>query len=57
MDNDEQILICTHTTLRFACEGLDESQFNNSLVAIDEFHHVSVSVDYGLGDLLICIIN
>ena len=42
MDNDEQILICTHATLRFAFEGLDEKKFNNTLLAIDEFHHVSV---------------
>ena len=52
MDNDEQILICTHATLRFACEGLDESKFNNTLLAIDEFHHVSVSGDNRLGELL-----
>lgn len=41
MDNDEQILICTHATLRFACEGVDYTKFNDVLVAIDEFHHVS----------------
>lgn len=41
MDNDEQVLICTHATLRFACEGVDYTKFNNVLVAIDEFHHVS----------------
>ena len=52
MDNDEQILICTHTTLRFACEGLDEKKFDNTLLAIDEFHHVSVSGDNKLGEIL-----
>lgn len=57
MDNDEQILICTHATLRFACEGLDESKFNNTLLAIDEFHHVSVSGDNRLGELLKGIID
>lgn len=41
MDNDEQILICTHATLRFACEQLPNEKFNDTLVAIDEFHHVS----------------
>lgn len=41
MENDEQILICTHATLRFACEGVDYTKFDNVLVAIDEFHHVS----------------
>lgn len=52
MDNDEQILICTHATLRFACEELDESTFNNTLLAIDEFHHVSADVNNRLGELL-----
>lgn len=57
MDNNEQILICTHATLRFACEGLDETKFNNTLLAIDEFHHVSVSGDNKLGEILKGIIS
>jgi len=52
MDNDEQLLICTHTTLRFACEELDEKKFNNTLLAIDEFHHVSADAENRLGELL-----
>ena len=52
MDNDEQILICTHATLRFACKELDEKKFDNTLLAIDEFHHVSVSGDNRLGENL-----
>lgn len=52
MDSDEQILICTHATLRFACEELDESKFNKTLLAIDEFHHVSADVNSRLGELL-----
>ncbi len=52
MDNDKQILICTHATLRFACEELDEIKFNNVLLAIDEFHHVSADVNSRLGELL-----
>jgi len=50
--NGESILICTHATLRFAFEELDESQFNNILLAIDEFHHVSADGDSRLGELL-----
>jgi len=57
MDNDEQILICTHATLRIACKGLDEGKFNNTLLAIDEFHHVSVSGENKLGELLKDIID
>ncbi len=52
MDNDEQILICTHATLRFACEGLGEDKFNDTLLAIDEFHHVSAAGDNKLGEII-----
>lgn len=52
IDGDAEILICTHATLRFACDGLDESKFNDTLLAIDEFHHVSVGEDNKLGELL-----
>jgi len=52
MDSTEQILICTHATLRFACEGLEENKFNDTLLAIDEFHHVSADINNRLGDLL-----
>lgn len=38
--------------LRFAFEELDESKFNNVLLAIDEFHHVSADNDSRLGELL-----
>ena len=37
MQSDEKILICTHATLRFAFKELDESNFDNCLLAIDEF--------------------
>jgi len=52
MDSNEQILICTHATLRFACEELSEDKFNNTVLAIDEFHHVSADVNNRLGDIL-----
>jgi len=52
LDNEEKILICTHATLRFAFEELEESKFNNTLLAIDEFHHVSADNDSRLGELL-----
>ena len=53
MDNDEKILICTHATLRFAFEQIDESKFDDCLLAIDEFHHVSADKETSrLGTLL-----
>ena len=51
LESDEQILICTHATLRFAFDGL-EKKFNNTLVAIDEFHHVSAEGNNRLGEVL-----
>ncbi|MGE0631259.1 MAG: DEAD/DEAH box helicase [Parachlamydiales bacterium] len=52
LDNEEKILICTHSTLRFAFEEIDDEKFNNTLLAIDEFHHVSADGDSRLGELL-----
>lgn len=57
MDSDEKILICTHATLRFACEELDETKFNNTLLSIDEFHHVSADANNRLGELLKSIMD
>lgn len=52
LESNEQILICTHATLRFAFDGLDEKKLNNTLVAIDEFHHVSADGDNRLGEVM-----
>lgn len=52
MDSDERILVCTHATLRFAFETLPVDDFDNCLVAIDEFHHVSADGDNRLGGLI-----
>ncbi len=52
LESDEQILICTHATLRFVFEGLDEKRLNDTLVAIDEFHHVSADGDNRLGEVM-----
>lgn len=52
MSNSEEILICTHATLRFACEEIEERAFDPILLAVDEFHHVSADGDSRLGELL-----
>jgi len=57
LDSDEKILICTHATLRFAFEQLEEKRFNNILLAIDEFHHVSADGDNRLGELVRSVIE
>jgi hypothetical protein len=51
-DSTQTILICTHATLRFAFNQLDISVFKNTLVAIDEFHHVSAAIENKLGEVL-----
>ena len=50
--NEEKIVICTHATLRFAFKELDDTKFNNCLLAIDEFHHVSADGENQLGELI-----
>ncbi len=52
LESDEKILICTHATLRFAFEALDEKKLNNAVIAIDEFHHVSADGDNRLGEVM-----
>lgn len=57
LESDEQILICTHATLRFAFDGLDEKKFNDTVIAIDEFHHVSADGDNRLGEVMKSIVS
>lgn len=55
--SDDQILICTHATLRFAFDELEDLKFNDVLLAVDEFHHVSADVGSRLGELVRAIIQ
>lgn len=57
LESDEKILICTHATLRFAYQELEDTTFDNTLLAIDEFHHVSADGDNVLGDVLRALIE
>lgn len=52
MDSADRILVCTHATLRFAFDQVEVSEFNDCLVAVDEFHHVSADGDNRLGGLI-----
>jgi hypothetical protein len=47
--SDDKVLVCTHATFRFAVDELWVSAFDNCLIAIDEFHHVSSNPDNRLG--------
>ena len=44
-NSTDTVLVCTHATLRYAYEKLTAADFNNVLVAIDEFHHVSADLE------------
>ena len=48
----DKTLVCTHATFRFAVEALGVEAFDNRLIAIDEFHHVSSNPDSKLGSQL-----
>ena len=52
MAGDDKVLICTHATLRFAFQEIEDTAFNDCLIAIDEFHHVSADGENVLGDVL-----
>lgn len=52
MASTDRILVCTHATLRFAFETIPVRAFDNCLIAIDEFHHVSADGDNRLGSLI-----
>lgn len=52
MNGPGEILVCTHATLRFAFEAIEEELFNDCLLAIDEFHHVSADAGNKLGVML-----
>ncbi len=48
-DSTANILVCTHSTFRRSFNLLKPEAFNDTLVAIDEFHHVSVDEANKLG--------
>src|SRR6218665_1244149 len=43
--SEDKVLVCTHATFRFAVDELGVEAFDERLIAIDEFHHVSTSSD------------
>lgn len=49
LESSDRVLVCTHATFRFAVERFGVEAFDDRLVAIDEFHHVSANPDNKLG--------
>jgi superfamily II DNA or RNA helicase len=52
LTSDDKVLVCTHATFRFAVEKLGVEAFDDRLLGVDEFHHVSASEDNILGKQL-----
>ncbi len=50
LDSESKILICTHATFRFAVDRFGIEAFDQRLIAIDEFHHVSANPNNKLGE-------
>jgi len=48
----DRVLVCTHATFRFAVEQFGVAAFDDRLIAVDEFHHVSANPDNRLGSHL-----
>ena len=47
--SDDKVLVCTHATFRFAVDAYGVEAFDDRLIAVDEFHHVSANPDNKLG--------
>jgi superfamily II DNA or RNA helicase len=52
IDSADLVLVCTHATFRFAVDRFGVAAFDDCLIAVDEFHHVSANPDSRLGTQL-----
>src|SRR5215467_5747671 len=49
LESGDKVLVCTHATFRFAVDRFGVEAFDDRLIAVDEFHHVSANPDNRLG--------
>lgn len=52
LESDDKVLVCTHATFRFAVDKFGIEVFDDRLIAVDEFHHVSANPNNKLGSHL-----
>jgi superfamily II DNA or RNA helicase len=52
LESPDKVLVCTHATFRFAVDEYGVEKFDDRLIAVDEFHHVSANPDNKLGQHL-----
>ena len=50
LESGDQVLVSTHATFRFAVDKYGVEAFDDRLIAVDEFHHVSANPDSRLGE-------
>ena len=50
LSSGDKTLVCTHATFRFAMEKFGAEAFDDRLIAVDEFHHISANPDNRLGE-------
>ena len=55
--DNSHVLVCAHATLRNGMKEISDDCFNDTLLAIDEFHHTSADADSGLGDVVRRVMN
>ena len=49
LESSDRVLICTHATFRFAVDKFGIDAFDDRVIAVDEFHHVSANPGNKLG--------
>lgn len=49
LESADRVLVATHATFRFAVDRFGVEAFDDCLIAVDEFHHVSANPDNKLG--------
>jgi superfamily II DNA or RNA helicase len=50
LESDDKTLVCTHATFRFAMDKFGAEIFDDRLIAVDEFHHISANPGNKLGE-------
>ncbi len=50
LNSEDRTLVCTHATFRFAMDKFGVESFDDRLIAVDEFHHISANPGNKLGE-------
>lgn len=50
LESEDKTMVCTHATFRFAMDKFGVESFDDRLIAVDEFHHISANPGNKLGE-------